>query len=61
MGRVGRLHSFGKELGTEEGEVFLDGKDLGFCVKMANRAHLHAARGDTEGAILDGLEFFNGG
>ena len=38
----------------------LDRKDLGFCVKMVDSAHLHAASGYAEGGILDGLELEDG-
>ena len=33
---------------------------MGFCVKMVNSAHLHAASGYTEGRILNGLKFKDG-
>ena len=34
----------------------LDREDLGFCVKIVDAAHLHAASRYPEGGILDGLE-----
>ena len=37
-----------------------DWEDFSFCVKMADGCHLHAASGDSEGGILDALEFGNG-
>jgi len=42
---VGGLKRTGEELRAEEGKVFMDGKDLGFCVKMVNGTHLHTAGG----------------
>ena len=57
MGRVSGLAGAGEELGGEEGEVVVDGKGFGFCVKMLNGRHLHTSGGDAEGIILEGLEF----
>ena len=56
MGRVSGLAGAGEELGGEEGEVVVDGKDFGFCVKMLDGRHLHTPGGDAEGVILEGLE-----
>ena len=56
---VGWLKGTGEELGTKEGKVVMDGKELGFCVKMINRTHLHAAGGYAEGGVLDTLEFLD--
>ena len=57
MGRVGGDEGTGKELGGEEGQVVVDWEDGGFCVKMTLAGHLHAARDDTEGSVLEGLDF----
>ena len=57
MGRVSGLAGAGEELGGEEGEVVVDGKGFGFCVKMLDGRHLHTPGGDAEGVILEGLEF----
>ena len=40
---MGGLKGTGEELRAEEGKVVMDGKDLGFCVKMVNGTHLHTA------------------
>ena len=61
MGDVGGLKGMGKELETEEGNVVMDEKDLGFCVKMVNGTHLHTAGRYVEGSVLDPLEHLNGG
>ena len=61
MGRMRGYERAGKELGGEEGEVGVDREDAGFCVKMSDGGHLHAAGCDTEGSILEGLEFADGG
>ena len=61
VGDVGGLKGTGEELGTEAGKVFMDGKALGFCVKMVNGTHLHTAGGYEEGGVLDTLEFLDGG
>ena len=53
---MGGLEGAGEELGGEEGEVVVDGKGFGFCVKMLNGRHLHTPGGDTEYVILEGLE-----
>ena len=37
--------------------MVMDWEDEGFCVKMGNTGHLHAARGGTEGTILQTSEF----
>ena len=50
-----------EELGTEEGQVIVDRDGLGFCVKMVDVGHLHAACGSTKGSILEGLDFIDGG
>ena len=55
-----RDESAGEKLGAEEGEVVADWEDFGFCVKIADGCHLHAASGDSEGGILETLEFGNG-
>ena len=39
----------------------IDREDAGFRVKVANGCHLHAAGGDTEGLVLEGLEPGDGG
>ena len=57
VGWVRGLEGAGEELGGEEGERVVDGKGLGFCVKMLNGRHLHTTGGDAEGVILEGLEF----
>ena len=57
MGDMGGLEGTGEELGAEESEVVLDGENLGFSVKMVNGTHLHAACGNSEGGVLDALEF----
>ena len=54
---MGGLEGAGEELGGEEGEVVVDGKGFGFCVKMLDGRHLHTSGGDTEGVVLEGLEF----
>ena len=54
-----RVEGTGKELGAEEGEVVMDGENLGFIVKMVNGTHLHAACGNAEGRVLNSLEFLN--
>ena len=54
---MGGLEGAGEELGGEEGEVVVDGKGFGFCVKMINGRHLHTSGGDAEGVVLEGLEF----
>ena len=61
VGGMGRYEGAGKELGGEEGEVGVDREDAGFCVKMSNGGHLHAAGCYTEGSVLEGLEFLDGG
>ena len=61
MGRVGGDEGSGKELGGEEGQVVFDWEDSGFCVKMTLAGHLHAARADPEGSILEGLELGDAG
>ena len=42
---MGGLKGTGEELGTEEGKVVMDGKELGFCVEMVHRTHLRTAGG----------------
>ena len=54
---MGGLEGSGEELGGEEGEVVVDGKGFGFCVKMINGRHLHTSGGDAEVVVLEGLEF----
>ena len=61
MGGVGGNEGPGEELGAKEGKVVVDGDDLGLCVKMVNAGHLHAACCGTEGGVLEGLEFADGG
>ena len=61
MGWVGGYEGAGEELGGKEGKVGVDWEDVGFCVKMPNGGHLHAARRNTEGSVLKGLEFLDGG
>ena len=61
MRNVGGLKGTGEELRTKEGKVVMDGKELGFCVKMVNGTHLHTADGYAEGGVLDTLEFLDGG
>ena len=39
----------------------VDREDVGLCVKMPNTGHLHAAGRNTEGSVLEGLEFLDGG
>ena len=56
VGRVSGLEGAGEELGGEEGEVVVDGKGCGFCVKVLNGRHLHTSGSDAEGVILEGLE-----
>ena len=41
--------------------MIADREDMGFCVKIADGCHLHAAGGNSEGGILDALEFGDGG
>ena len=36
-------------------------EDAGLCVKMSNGGHPHAAGRDTEGRVLEGLKFGDGG
>ena len=57
MGGVRGLHCFGQGLGTEEVEVVLNAKNLGFCVKMVYGTHLHASCGYLEANILFSLNF----
>ena len=45
-----------EELGAEEVEVVLDGKELGLRMKMAGGGHLQRPSSDAEGGILDPLE-----
>ena len=52
VGGVRGNESAGQELGGEEGEVIGDWEDGGFCVKMPNAGHLHAAGGNAEGGVL---------
>ena len=61
MGWVGGYKGAGQELGAEEGEVGFNREDAGFCVKMSNGGHPHAAGCNTEGGVLKGLEFLDGG
>ena len=58
---MGGLKGTSKELRAEEGKVVMDVKDMGFCVKMVNRTHLHAADGNAECGVLDTLQFLDGG
>ena len=44
-------------LTAQEREVFPDWEDLGLCMKMVRSTHLHAASRDSEGAILEYLQF----
>ena len=57
MGWVRGDEGSGKELGGEEGEVVVHWEDNGFCVKMVHAGHLHEARADMEGSVLEGLKF----
>ena len=41
--------------------MIVDGDGLGLCVKMVDVGHLHAACGCSEGSILEGLDFVDGG
>ena len=34
-------------------------QDFGFCVKMVDGTHPHAASGNTEGVVLNSLESLN--
>ena len=61
MGRVGGNEGAGKELGGEEGKVGVNREDAGFCMKMSDARHPHAAGCNTEGGVLEGLEFVDGG
>ena len=45
-----------EELGAEEGEVVLDGENLGLRVKMALGGHLQRPSADPEGRVLYPLE-----
>ena len=58
---MGGLKCTGEELRAEEGKVVMDGKDLGFCVKMVNGNHLQTAGGYADGGVLDVLEVLDGG
>ena len=49
------LNGTGEELRTEEVTVVMEGKDLSFCVKMADRTHPHTTGGYAEGGVLDTL------
>ena len=51
----------GQELGRQEGEVVINSEGLGFCVKVVDACHLHAAYCSTEGSILEGLDTFDCG
>ena len=42
MGGVGGYEGSGEELGAKEGEVVVDGDELGLLVKVVNTGHLHA-------------------
>ena len=39
----------------------IDRQDRSLCVKMSNVGHLHAAGGDAQSGVLDGLELFDVG
>ena len=60
VGWVGRNEASGKELRGKQGEMVTNREDRGFRVKMPDISHLHAASGNTEGCILDGLESIDG-
>ena len=59
MGRVVRMESSCKILGTNKEKVMLDRKHFRFLVQVINRGHLNAAGGYAEGKVLDNLEFLN--
>ena len=59
VGWVGGDKGAGQELGGQEGEVVIDSEGLGFCVKVVDACHLHAAYCSTEGSILEGLDAFD--
>ena len=50
---MGGLKATGAELGAKDGQVVMERKDLGFCVKMVNETHHHTAVGYAEGVVLD--------
>ena len=52
---MGGLKGTAEELRTEEGKLVMDGKDLGFCVKVVNGTHLHTAGGYAGGGVLGAL------
>ena len=57
IGGVGWAKGAEEELGTEEGEMVVDGEDLGLRVKMVMGGHPQRPSGDSEGGVLDPLEF----
>ena len=59
MGRVVGAESTGKELGAEEFKVVGDRKDFGFRMEVVYGGVLEGASADTEGAVLNGLEFLD--
>ena len=61
MGRVVKLESSGKILGTNKGNVILDMKHFSFLVQFINIGHLNAAGDNAEVRVLDSLEFMNNG
>ena len=61
MGGVGGYEAAGNKLGRQEGEVIADRENRRLCMKMIDAGHLHAACGDSEGGVLNRLEFIYGG
>ena len=49
------LEGSGKELFGEQGEGFVYGENLGFCVKVPSGGSLHVASSNAEGGVLEGL------
>ena len=53
--------SAGQELGAKQGEMIVDGNCLSFCVEVVYWCCFYAAGCYTEGSVLEGLEFLDGG
>ena len=50
-----------QKLLADQGEVLFHREHLGFRMQVWDWGHLHGARGYSEGGILCGLEFLDGG
>ena len=49
----------GEELRAEEGKVVIDGKYMGFCVKMVNGTHLYIDGGYAEDGVFDTMQLLD--